>query len=139
MWMLHRSYLNSDCSKFQSLITRGRFSHQVINIAHCRLSRLHPHVVNFNQRSTTQLVTHSNVQGDVKQMCILFGAVWESHVQEAIDMGNGKKQKYIDTGMEYSQLGRTSNGLSIAFRTSMKCYGKSEGVRASTVAMDPGK
>ena len=120
------------------MITRGRFSLQVINISHCRLSRLHPIVTNFNQKSSTHLVTHSNVHGDLKQLCILFGAVWESHVQEGIDMANGKKQKFIDTTMECVQMGRFSNGLSIAFRDRIRCYGRSHGVRCSTVAMDPG-
>lgn len=75
--------------------------------------------------------------GDVKQMFVTFGVVWASSVCEAVDMGSGKSQKFIDLAMDYGTMGRISNGYGIAFRViEMRAYGRTHAIRISTVAVD---
>ena len=51
IWLNINSLSNVNISKLQSLVSRGRFSPYVCNIAHCKLNRLFPIVSNVDQHS----------------------------------------------------------------------------------------
>lgn len=123
-----------DPSKLRDLMTKGRFSIHLCNMAHVKVTRFIPRSPTGSSPER-YFVIEDPQRGDVKQLLITFGVVMESHLTQSIEVGNGKRQKYIELTSDYVGGIRQLHALSQAFRERVEAWAKGQAIRLSTMQL----